>query len=231
MCFRTYLFSYSISRVMSLGGLRTLVLMSRTNTSQKSCIFSGKHTWTKTHCQSRTFTKRHQIQQNYGVQVKGSLLQARTTWPVCPIRYGVSEASLSSVAPSFVVMRFDQEGNVTTFGKSVWQVDLLLLRYSVAFLQFKFYVTEKKKTELCQELSLQARDLRFQHSTSLMARNNCIIIRMEVSYLILYFPLFRIACTSYGYYKLHCDFNHSAFLKIIKLNISRFTDTQGEDIV
>lgn len=40
--------------------------------------------------------------------------------------------------------------------------------------------TEKRKTELCQELSLQARDLRFQHSTSLTARNNCIIIRMQV---------------------------------------------------
>lgn len=76
-----------------------------------------------------------------------------TTWPVCRIRHGVTEASLSSVAPSFIVMRFDQEGNVTTF--------------------------DKKKTELCQELSLQARDLRFQHSTSLTARNNCIIIRME----------------------------------------------------
>uniref|UniRef100_A0A8D3D4T8 Magnesium transporter n=1 Tax=Scophthalmus maximus TaxID=52904 RepID=A0A8D3D4T8_SCOMX len=49
-------------------------------------------------------------------------------------------------------MKFDQEGNVTSF--------------------------EKKKTELCQELSLQARDLRFQHSTSLTARNNCIILRM-----------------------------------------------------
>lgn len=65
----------------------------------------------------------------------------------------MSEAPLSSVAPSFVVMKFDQEGNVTTF--------------------------EKKKTELCQELTLQARDLRFQHSSSLTARNNCIIIRME----------------------------------------------------
>uniref|UniRef100_A0A8C2Z223 Magnesium transporter n=1 Tax=Cyclopterus lumpus TaxID=8103 RepID=A0A8C2Z223_CYCLU len=50
-------------------------------------------------------------------------------------------------------MNFDQEGNVTSF--------------------------EKKKTELFQELSLQARDLRFQHSTSLIARNNCIILRME----------------------------------------------------
>lgn len=38
---------------------------------------------------------------------------------------------------------------------------------------------EKKKTELYQELGLQARDLRFQHSTSLSSRNNCIIIRME----------------------------------------------------
>lgn len=42
-------------------------------------------------------------------------------------------------------------------------------------------LTEKKKTELCQELGVQARDLRFQHSTSLTARNNCIIVRMEVS--------------------------------------------------
>ncbi|KAK0153882.1 Magnesium transporter MRS2, mitochondrial [Merluccius polli] len=44
---------------------------------------------------------------------------------------------------------------------------------------FLLGLVEKKKTELCQELSLQARDLRFQHSTSLTARNNCIIIRME----------------------------------------------------
>lgn len=50
-------------------------------------------------------------------------------------------------------MKFDKEGNVTSF--------------------------EKKKTELYQELSLQARDLRFQHLTSITARNNCIIIRME----------------------------------------------------
>ncbi|XP_061633212.1 magnesium transporter MRS2 homolog, mitochondrial isoform X2 [Phyllopteryx taeniolatus] len=41
------------------------------------------------------------------------------------------------------------------------------------------FCREKKKTELCQELSLQARDLRFQHSTSLTTRNNCIILRME----------------------------------------------------
>ncbi|KTG32236.1 hypothetical protein cypCar_00009769 [Cyprinus carpio] len=39
--------------------------------------------------------------------------------------------------------------------------------------------TEKKKTELYQELGLQARDLRFQHLTSVTARNNAIIIRME----------------------------------------------------
>ncbi|XP_037129400.1 magnesium transporter MRS2 homolog, mitochondrial isoform X2 [Syngnathus acus] len=65
----------------------------------------------------------------------------------------MTEAPLSTVPPPFVVMRFDQEGNVTSF--------------------------EKKKTELCQELSLQARDLRFQHSSSLTTRNNCIILRME----------------------------------------------------
>uniref|UniRef100_A0A674NKG4 Magnesium transporter n=1 Tax=Takifugu rubripes TaxID=31033 RepID=A0A674NKG4_TAKRU len=73
--------------------------------------------------------------------------------PVSSVRCRVTDASLSGVPPSFIVMKFDQEGNVTTF--------------------------EKRKTELCQELSLQARDLRFQHSTSLTARNNCIIIRMQ----------------------------------------------------
>ncbi|XP_034729304.1 magnesium transporter MRS2 homolog, mitochondrial isoform X2 [Etheostoma cragini] len=82
---------------------------------------------------------------------KETLLQAGATWPVLFIRHRVTD--VSSLPPVFVVMNFDQEGNVTSF--------------------------EKKKTELCQELSLQARDLRFQHSTSLIARNNCIIIRME----------------------------------------------------
>ncbi|CAB1334752.1 unnamed protein product [Coregonus sp. 'balchen'] len=82
---------------------------------------------------------------------KATLLQS------CPsayfIRHRVTEASLSSVAPAFVVMKFDKDGNVTSF--------------------------EKKKLELYQELSLQARDLRFQHLTSINARNNNIIIRME----------------------------------------------------
>ncbi|KPP80244.1 magnesium transporter MRS2, mitochondrial-like [Scleropages formosus] len=50
-------------------------------------------------------------------------------------------------------MKFDKEGNVTSF--------------------------ERKKTELYQELGLQARDLRFQHITSITGRNNCIIMRME----------------------------------------------------
>ncbi|XP_064814333.1 magnesium transporter MRS2 homolog, mitochondrial-like [Oncorhynchus masou masou] len=69
------------------------------------------------------------------------------------IRHRGTEASLSSVAPAFVVMKFDNDGNVTSF--------------------------EKKKMELYHELSLQARDLRFQHLTSITARNNNIIIRME----------------------------------------------------
>ncbi|XP_037641479.1 magnesium transporter MRS2 homolog, mitochondrial [Sebastes umbrosus] len=82
---------------------------------------------------------------------KENLQRGSATWPVSFVRHGVTD--VSSVPPAFVVMSFDQEGNVTSF--------------------------EKKKTELCQELSLQARDLRFQHSISLTARNNCIIIRME----------------------------------------------------
>ncbi|XP_061144148.1 magnesium transporter MRS2 homolog, mitochondrial isoform X1 [Syngnathus typhle] len=82
-----------------------------------------------------------------------NLLRGGGAWPVSFVRHRMTEAPLSTVPPPFVVMRFDQEGNVTSF--------------------------EKKKTELCQELSLQARDLRFQHSTSLTTRNNCIILRME----------------------------------------------------
>ncbi|XP_065254094.1 magnesium transporter MRS2 homolog, mitochondrial isoform X2 [Emys orbicularis] len=50
-------------------------------------------------------------------------------------------------------MKFDKEGNLTSF--------------------------ERKKTELYQELGLQARDLRFQHLMSIATRNNRIIIRME----------------------------------------------------
>ncbi|XP_072250717.1 magnesium transporter MRS2 homolog, mitochondrial [Leuresthes tenuis] len=83
---------------------------------------------------------------------KATLLRGGTAWPVSFFRRRVTDSPISGVSPTFVAMKFDQEGNVTTF--------------------------EKKKTELCQELGLQARDLRFQHSTSLATRNNCIIIRM-----------------------------------------------------
>uniref|UniRef100_A0A7M4E6K8 Magnesium transporter n=1 Tax=Crocodylus porosus TaxID=8502 RepID=A0A7M4E6K8_CROPO len=64
-----------------------------------------------------------------------------------------SQATLASVSPIFAVMKFDKEGNVTSF--------------------------ERKKTELYQELGLQARDLRFQHLVSIEPRNNKIIMRME----------------------------------------------------
>lgn len=125
ICLRTCLpysmnlYSHSVSKRMPLQGLRTLVLISRTNISQKPSILHGnKLRWCKTYCQWWTFTNNQQIKLHCGVQVKRSLLQKGTTWPVCPIRHGASEASPSSVAPSFVVMKFDQEGNVTTFGKS-----------------------------------------------------------------------------------------------------------------
>ncbi|XP_053324103.1 magnesium transporter MRS2 homolog, mitochondrial isoform X2 [Spea bombifrons] len=42
-----------------------------------------------------------------------------------------------------------------------------------------FIFTERKKTELYQELGLQARDLRFQHLMSITSRNKRIILRME----------------------------------------------------
>ncbi|XP_074431897.1 magnesium transporter MRS2 homolog, mitochondrial isoform X1 [Larus michahellis] len=64
-----------------------------------------------------------------------------------------SQATLASVSPVFAVMKLDKEGNATFF--------------------------EKKKTELYQELGLQARDLRFQHLMSIATRNNRIIMRME----------------------------------------------------
>ncbi|XP_059879543.1 magnesium transporter MRS2 homolog, mitochondrial isoform X2 [Delphinus delphis] len=65
----------------------------------------------------------------------------------------VSQATLASVAPMFTVTKFDKGGKVTSF--------------------------EKKKTDLYQELGLQARDLRFQHLMSITSRNNRIIMRME----------------------------------------------------
>ncbi|KAM9307704.1 magnesium transporter MRS2 homolog, mitochondrial [Gastrophryne carolinensis] len=64
-----------------------------------------------------------------------------------------SHATLASVAPVFSVMKFDKEGNILSF--------------------------ERKKTELYQELGLQARDLRFQHLVSINSRNDKIILRME----------------------------------------------------
>ncbi|XP_070312319.1 magnesium transporter MRS2 homolog, mitochondrial isoform X1 [Odocoileus virginianus] len=65
----------------------------------------------------------------------------------------VPQATLASVSPVFTVTKFDKEGKVTSF--------------------------ERKKTDLYQELGLQARDLRFQHLMSITTRNNRIIMRME----------------------------------------------------
>ncbi|KAB0358194.1 hypothetical protein FD754_002350 [Muntiacus muntjak] len=65
----------------------------------------------------------------------------------------VSQATLASVSPVFTVTKFGKEGKVTSF--------------------------ERKKTDLYQELGLQARDLRFQHLMSITTRNNRIIMRME----------------------------------------------------
>ncbi|KAM8782363.1 magnesium transporter MRS2 homolog, mitochondrial [Rhynchonycteris naso] len=65
----------------------------------------------------------------------------------------ISQATLASVTPVFAVTKFDKEGNVSSF--------------------------ERKKTDLYQELGLQARDLRFQHLMSITTRNNRVIMRME----------------------------------------------------
>lgn len=85
-------------------------------------------------------------------------------------------------------MKFDPEGNVTSFGEVH---DTLMTkkcnRHIVGNAQQNVlshisFSSEKKKTELYQELGLQARDLRFQHLTSITSRNNAVIIRMEVIY-------------------------------------------------
>ncbi|XP_078286283.1 magnesium transporter MRS2 homolog, mitochondrial [Rhinoraja longicauda] len=65
-----------------------------------------------------------------------------------------SQSALGSVVPVFSVVKYESTGNISFF--------------------------ERKKTELYQELGLQARDLRFQHLTSINTRNSCIILRMEI---------------------------------------------------
>ncbi|XP_044063874.1 magnesium transporter MRS2 homolog, mitochondrial [Siniperca chuatsi] len=150
-----------------MGGTRTLILCSARRVlyplkytvplgNRKLGLYSRSYSdvSSKAFCSQTMPVSRCQPWSSQSAAVrKENLLQGGATWPVSFIRRRVTDAPVSSVPPCFVVMKFDQEGNVTSF--------------------------EKKKTELCQELSLQARDLRFQHSTSLTARNNCIIIRME----------------------------------------------------
>ncbi|XP_076016828.1 magnesium transporter MRS2 homolog, mitochondrial [Genypterus blacodes] len=133
------------------GGNRTLTLSTAkcSSTQLRWYYMKSSNVW-MSGCCSQTPPV---LSSQFAVVRKKMLMRGRASWPVSFVRHRVTEASISSVAPSFVVMKFDQDGNVTSF--------------------------EKKKTELCQELSLQARDLRFQHSTCLTARNNCIIIRME----------------------------------------------------
>ncbi|XP_028983964.1 magnesium transporter MRS2 homolog, mitochondrial isoform X2 [Betta splendens] len=161
-CTRTHLSVFSSVRTFSLGvcgtqtlfrcrglrlalpsGSRRLGLNSSRSYSDIGSNLLCSQTLFVSRCHSRKST----------APGKERLLQGAATWPAPAIRCRVTDAPPSSVSPSFLVMKFDQEGNVTPF--------------------------EKKKTELCQELSLQARDLRFQHSNSLTTRNNCIIIRME----------------------------------------------------
>ncbi|XP_029308449.1 magnesium transporter MRS2 homolog, mitochondrial isoform X2 [Cottoperca gobio] len=148
-----------------MGGTRTLVLCTARTVlyplkytvpleSRTLGLFSRSYIGVGSNglCSQTQSVSRYQPRRSQSaVGRKENLLQeGGAAWPVSPIRHRVTD--VSSAPPAFVVMNFDQEGNVTSF--------------------------DKKKAELCQELSLQARDLRFQHSTSLIPRNNCIIIRM-----------------------------------------------------
>uniref|UniRef100_A0A8C4RB65 Magnesium transporter n=1 Tax=Eptatretus burgeri TaxID=7764 RepID=A0A8C4RB65_EPTBU len=64
-----------------------------------------------------------------------------------------SQVTLAGVAPVFSVMKIASNGHVSYY--------------------------ERNKSELCQELGLQPRDLRFQHLFSIISRNNCVLMRME----------------------------------------------------
>ncbi|XP_005798573.2 magnesium transporter MRS2 homolog, mitochondrial [Xiphophorus maculatus] len=157
---RKRVFSSCCSR---FGGSQTLILFSgptvthqlRQAGSRKAGLLSrscGDIDCTST-CYQRPILLRslHRRCQSAGL-TEDILLRGGAAWAVSTVRSRVTDAPLSTVSPTFNVMKFDTDGNVTSF--------------------------EKKKIELCQELHLQARDLRFQHSTSLSTRNNCIIIRM-----------------------------------------------------
>ncbi|KAL3060517.1 magnesium transporter MRS2 homolog, mitochondrial [Trematomus bernacchii] len=133
---------YPLKYTVPLGNTK-LGLFIRTYSGVGPNAICSQTQWVST-CQPRR-------SQSAAVRKEKLLQEGGAAWPVSFIRHGGTD--VSSVPPAFVVMKFDQEGNVTSF--------------------------DKKKTELCQELSLQARDLRFQHSTSLTTRNNCIIIRMQ----------------------------------------------------
>ncbi|XP_010795347.1 magnesium transporter MRS2 homolog, mitochondrial-like [Notothenia coriiceps] len=134
---------YPLKYTVPLGNTK-LGLFIRTYSGVGPNAICSQTQWVST-CQLRR-------SQSAAVRKEKLLQEGGAAWPVSFIRHGGTD--VSSVPPAFVVMKFDQEGNVTSF--------------------------DKKKTELCQELSLQARDLRFQHSTSLTTRNNCIIIRMQL---------------------------------------------------
>ncbi|XP_041649743.1 magnesium transporter MRS2 homolog, mitochondrial [Cheilinus undulatus] len=144
---------------LNLGSARIELFPLKNNVpfgSRKQGLISRSYSGISTHVlcsKALPYSRYHPKRSQHTVERQGSLLQGGASFPVSFVRHRVTEIPVSSVSPAFVVMKFDQEGNVTSF--------------------------EKKKTELCQELGLQARDLRFQHSTSLTARNNCIIIRME----------------------------------------------------
>ncbi|XP_072365822.1 magnesium transporter MRS2 homolog, mitochondrial isoform X2 [Scyliorhinus torazame] len=119
------------------------------------CFKSSSMCRISKHCAHRRNTS---VLRTCGVELQAQqILQLRSSRQSIVQRYhstDPSQTTLVSVVPVFSVMRYDKAGNISFF--------------------------ERKKTELYQELGLQARDLRFQHLTSISTRNNCIILRMEI---------------------------------------------------
>ncbi|XP_067857577.1 magnesium transporter MRS2 homolog, mitochondrial [Heptranchias perlo] len=127
----------------------------KASTLKLPCLKYGSRCRISMHCAcDRNISALHTCA--VGIQPQ-KLLQFRSSRQLNGRRYhstDLSQTTLVSVVPAFSVVKYDNAGNVSFF--------------------------ERKKTELYQELGLQARDLRFQHLTSINTRNNCIILRMEI---------------------------------------------------
>lgn len=119
-------------------------------------------------------TKKHMLASSILLSYRPSLKHEFTLLPNCYVTVHTSLLNLQ--------MKFEKNGNVITSGKFIEMTQFCHALMVAVDLFVSCHISpEKKKTELYQELGLPARDLRFQHETSINTRNNSIILQMEVS--------------------------------------------------